>query len=85
MKKAYQPIACNFHDVLLAKATLKERVRIAYLNQDDEKQDVKAIITDVFSKSGEEFLTTNAGLTIRLDQLISVGDERLVDYDSCKL
>ena len=76
MEKAYQPINCSFHDVLLTKATLKESCLIVY-REDEKEVSVKAIITDVFTKKGEEFMQLNNGTLMRLDAIISVAGQVL--------
>lgn len=77
MKKAYQPINCSFHDILLAKATLKETCLVIY-NKEGKEVSVKAIITDVFTRKGEEFMQLDNGTEMRLDAIISVAGQKLV-------
>ena len=81
MKHKYQPISCDFHELLLAHATLKQHVEIVYLYQNIEKR-TSGIIIDVYTKKGEEFLLLDNETMIRLDFLISVNGDKLPDL-SC--
>jgi transcriptional antiterminator Rof (Rho-off) len=68
----YKPIDCNLYDVLLAKATYKERVKIKLL-KGGRKVEVESIIIDVFTKEGIEYLQTDNHALIRLDNIDAVG------------
>jgi Rho-binding antiterminator len=81
MSTKYQPINCDFHELLLAKATLKEVCEIKYILK-DEKLILNSIIVDVFTKKGEEFMVLKSGETIRLDHIISVNDSVIPEF-SC--
>ncbi|MCU0437391.1 MAG: DUF2024 family protein [Raineya sp.] len=76
-KKAYTPISCNYHDMLLAKATQKEYCKIQYFTEIREFITTNAVIKDVFTKNKEEFMQLATGETIRLDRIVSVNDEKL--------
>jgi Rho-binding antiterminator len=73
----YLPINCSSHDILLAKATLKTNCKISYTNEDGNILQTEAVIIDVYTKTKEEFLQLNNGITIRLDKLIMVDDEQI--------
>lgn len=75
---AYRPINCEFHDVLESCATLRKTVHIESISPNGTCQSRHAVITDVFSKGGAEYLTLGDGEIIRLDALVSV-DGRGVD------
>jgi len=77
MRKTYQPINCSFHDVLLAKATLREVCQIVYWDEKEREITLDAIITDVFTRKGEEFMHLNNGIEIRLDAIVSVAGQKL--------
>lgn len=81
MSKPYKPISCDFHELLLAKATLKERCYIVYTSSAEEIK-IESIIIDVYTKSGEEFMLLENGTIIRLDHIISLNDTHLPDI-SC--
>lgn len=68
----YQPVNCEFHDVLESCATLRKRVAIELRLADGNLQHRQAIITDVFGKNGVEYLMLDTGETFRLDALVVV-------------
>jgi len=76
-QQAYKPISCNYHDMLLAKATQKTYSKIQYFTEIREFLTVNAIIKDVFTNAKEEFMELATGEVIRLDRIISVDDEKL--------
>jgi transcriptional antiterminator Rof (Rho-off) len=75
----YIPIDCNFYDRILEASTLKQSVELVY--QDEEIRTVMVKIQDVYTTSGEEFLKTSAGLVIRLDQIVRLGNHFLPEID----
>jgi len=75
---AYRPINCEFHDVLESCATLRKTVHIETVLPNGSRRSRHAVITDVFSQGGAEYLTLGDGESIRLDALVSV-DGRGVD------
>jgi Rho-binding antiterminator len=70
--QAYRPINCEFHDVLESCAILRKPVCIEVQSPDGARRSFSAVITDVFSKEGAEFLRTDGGDTLRLDALVCV-------------
>lgn len=74
MEREYIPISCSLHDELLSLATLRRRARIVFRDAGREEM-VESRIEDVFSRSGAEYLRTDGGALIRLDDLISVDGE----------
>ena len=83
MDGTYLPIACNFHDRLLHFATTREEVIVGYLDAQRQVQEVKAILVDVFSKGGAEWLRLSNGELIRLDSLVQVAGFYLKDDGYC--
>ena len=73
----YQPIDCNFYDILEALATRKRYVRIQYKSEIHEFQTVDSIIKDLFIKQGYEYMLLANGQEVRLDRLISVDGQYL--------
>ena len=73
LSSPYEPISCAFHDLLLAKATQKEQVRIHYFLVEGNEAMVRDTIIDVYTQNGAEFMKLGSGESIRLDRLISVG------------
>ncbi|MDP2369119.1 hypothetical protein [Rhodoferax sp.] len=69
---AYRPINCEFHDVLESCATLRKTVHIESVLPNGTRQSRHAVIADVFSKEGAEYLILDDGEIIRLDALIRV-------------
>jgi Rho-binding antiterminator len=78
----YQPIDCNFYDILLERATLRHPARIRYL-AGGGPDEVVALIEDVYTQNKEEFMRLHTGQLIRLDQLIAVDGVPLPEGGSC--
>jgi Rho-binding antiterminator len=76
----YQPISCDFHDLLEALATARKSAQIRFHGGDGAAQLRSATITDLFSRDGAEYLSISTGETLRLDQLVEVDDVKLADY-----
>ncbi len=72
----YIPIDCNFYDRLLHHATRRETVEITYQSSEGTgEMTIHAIIQDVYTREGAEYLQLKKGETIRLDRLVRVGGE----------
>lgn len=75
MKKslsAYQPISCDLHDRLEELSTLRKRTLVRYRGEDGVARERHALITDVFSLGGAEYLQLDSGEALRLDQVVEV-------------
>ncbi len=73
MKQPYQPISCNFYDLLLDAATRKQVVPLVLYSPTMEGTiSLEATILDVFTRKGEEFMTLGNGEEVRLDRIVSV-------------
>lgn len=72
MCRPYQPINCEFHDVLEAVATERRRVPIVYATQGAASARVAARITDLGAKDGIEYMHLDDGTQVRLDDIVSV-------------
>ncbi|GIK21524.1 MAG: hypothetical protein BroJett005_09380 [Ignavibacteriota bacterium] len=72
MDKKYKPIACGLYDELELRALRKQRVKIIFLNARDDNELIECIITDLFSKDNTEYLKTDNGRIIRLDNIIEM-------------
>ena len=68
--KDYQPISCTTYDELALLSMHKKQVDIVYELPSGKKQTVNTVIRDIYTKDSEEFLLTESGEPIRLDQLI---------------
>jgi Rho-binding antiterminator len=77
---SYHPISCEFHDLLEVLATTRKFSQIRFLDAEGAVAQRSAAITDVFARGGAEYLSLSTGETLRLDQLLAVGDARLADY-----
>lgn len=82
MKQKYIPIDCNFHDILLDRATRGVIVKLIYCRE-ERLNEKEIIIKDVYTRQGEEFLLTSEGGIIRLDQIISLDGIELFDNRYC--
>ena len=76
----YQPISCEFHDLLENRALSRQVAQIRFLGTDGAPELRSAAITDVFAKAGAEYLSMSTGETLRLDRLLEVDGTRLADY-----
>ena len=84
MDQPYKPINCNFHDILLDRATRRVVVKLAY-HSSGELSTKETIIKDVYTKSGEEFLLMGDEEVIRLDQISSVDGIPLPKDNTCHI
>jgi len=80
-KSEYKPISCNYHSVIEHYATLKEFCRIQFKTEIHEFKTVNAIIQDVYTESGEEFMKLSTGDLVRLDRLVRINDEAAPGLD----
>jgi Rho-binding antiterminator len=76
----YKPINCDYYDVLTEKAVLKLYCKIQYFTDLHEFVTINAVIKDIFTKSGEEFMLLATGELIRLDRLVSINGELTPHY-----
>jgi Rho-binding antiterminator len=76
----YRPISCNFYDELELAAMRKKPVTIRFLDASGHERSLQAVIQNLYSVSGEEFMLLDTGEPIRLDQLISINDKMLQNY-----
>ena len=84
--EAYIPVNCEFHDHLEDFATLRKPVSISYLDEAGQSQQRTAAITDVFARTGADWITLSTGDLIRADRPIEVNGIRLDAFPpSCAL
>lgn len=76
----YQPISCEFHDVLESLATKARPAAVVYLGDDGTRHEVSAVIADLFGRDGVEFMQLDSGETVRLDRIVTVDGVRLSDF-----
>jgi len=72
MNKKYEPIDCALHDELELRALRKQKIKLIFFNDKNEIESNECVITDVYSKDKTEYLKTDFGLTIRLDNLLEM-------------
>lgn len=72
MTKIYTPIACGLYDELELRALRKRKVTLSYRDDNKIVKSIACVITDLFSKDKIEYLKTDGGILIRLDDLVEV-------------
>lgn len=72
MNREYKPIACGLHDELELRALRKSKVIISYKDENNNVNLLDCVIADVFSKDNVEYLKTDKGFLIRLDDIIEL-------------
>ena len=72
MEKEYKPIACGLYDELELRALRKKMVKLNFQNDKNEHEQIECTIVDLFSKDKIEFLKTNDGKIIRLDNVLEL-------------
>lgn len=72
MNKEYKPIACGLHDELELRALRKSKVELSFADESNGIQTIACVIADIFSKDKVEYLKTDKGLLIRLDDIIKL-------------
>ena len=84
MEQPYQPISCSYHDILLEKATFRKRCTIVYHDAAQQPLQVEAIIKDVYTQAGAEYMLLDNQQIIRLDYIVSV-DGQVRPDSSCAI
>jgi len=79
MTSDYTPIGCDLHDGLETLATARRSVLVRWRDAQGEAREREAVVTDVYSRQGAEYLVLSTGETLRLDQVSEVGELRLPD------
>ncbi|MFZ6843352.1 hypothetical protein [Undibacterium sp. RuTC16W] len=77
----YLPVNCEFHDVLESLATRRKRIVVHYHAGDGSLRSAESVITDVFAKSGADWLSLDGVTTVRLDHIHSVDGIARKDFD----
>lgn len=81
MNKKYLPIDCGLYDELELRSVRKQKIKLIYFNEKNEIETNECIITDVYSKDSAEFLKTDFGLNIRLDNILEM--DNIIFNKSC--
>ncbi|MEZ0368654.1 MAG: Rho-binding antiterminator [Candidatus Sericytochromatia bacterium] len=79
--KAYQPISCDFHDILEDAAVRRLLVEVVWKSENGGMQTSCSQIKDITVEGKEEFLILESDEKLRLDQLISVNHQQRADYE----
>ncbi|MFZ6748895.1 hypothetical protein [Undibacterium sp. Ren11W] len=77
----YRSVNCEFHDVLEALATRRQRCVLVYLAEDGSTKTCEALITDVYAKAGADYLRLDNASELRLDRLLQVDGERPEQFE----
>ena len=81
--KPYQPINCNFYDILEATAVKRKTVSIVII-EDNIQKTIESKIIDLYAKDSIEYMIMENDKTIRLDQIVSV-DGVVLEGFGCKI
>lgn len=76
----YQPIDCNFYDILEANAVLKKIVWIEYRDEADDLQKINSRIVDLFVRDKAEYMKLENEQLIRLDKIHAVDGQELKGF-----
>ncbi len=72
--ETYKPIDCGFYDILEANATQKRYTKIQYYTDIHEFITTNAVIKNLITAQGEEFMELATGELIRLDQIVKIDE-----------
>ena len=72
MDREYKPIACGLYDELELRALRKNKINLVFRNSFNEVEIIDCVIADLFSKNKVEYLKTEDGTIIRLDEVIEL-------------
>ena len=75
----YTPVSCDFYDELEALATRHKPCEIIFINN-ASRSVIHARIADLVTRDKVEYLVTDSGLEIRLDQLVQVDGKLSSNY-----
>lgn len=78
MDQPYQPIDCDIHDALLARASLRRPCQLTVRQPDGPPLELNGVIDDVYTRAGAEYLVLRDGPTFRLDQILALDGKALV-------
>lgn len=68
----YQPIRCDFYDILEALATRRAKITVEFMDAAQLTIAEDVVITDLQTRNKEEFVYLDNGQVIRLDHLVKV-------------
>ncbi len=65
----YTPVNCELYDRLEARATLKKECHLTYLNENNQLNEVRGLIVDVYAADGADWCKLDDDTIIRLDKI----------------
>ena len=74
MPTDYQPVACDFYDVLEAAATRKQQVYLQYFNDLRQLCQESTTIRTFITRDHAEYAQLASGAEVRLDYIIRLDD-----------
>ena len=70
---AYEPVACSFYDELGLRM-MRERPCTLVVDEGEQTEMIEAVLADVFTEGGTEYVRLDDGRRIRLDRIRRVDD-----------
>lgn len=80
--RSYTPVNCSFYDKLEELATLRKESLIKYREEDGDTSETLGVIKDFFIREGVEYLVTDKGAEVRLDNIVTVNGEKVENLSS---
>ena len=74
MPTDYQPVACDFYDVLEAAATRRQQVYLQYFSDLRELRQGSTSLRTFVTRDGAEYAVLASGEEVRLDRIIRLDD-----------
>jgi hypothetical protein len=68
----YQPISRDVFEVLEEKYLLKEAFNLTFLQDYIKRTIIDAIIMDLYTEDGAEYMILEGGVRLRLDQVLAI-------------
>ncbi len=76
MNRSYRPIDCSLHDELELRAMRAVHCDLVSRDEQGVMRRRRAVIADLITRQGEEFVRLDGGSEIRLDHLLEVDGVR---------
>lgn len=78
--KPYEPISCDFHDLLEDLATTRRWAQFRFVDEAGLPQQRQAKVLDLRSRDRVEYMVLSNGEEVRLDRLVAVDQSKLADF-----
>ncbi|MCU0735325.1 MAG: hypothetical protein MUF20_07350 [Methylotetracoccus sp.] len=72
MNSSYRPIDCTLHDELELRAMRRAFCNLVWRDEQGAVRRCRAVIADIVTRRGEEWLRLDDGAEIRLDRILEV-------------